>query len=100
MLYQQQAQANHFSYSTHARKRMQQRAISDTQLKLIEAFGEYRYQKGGSYYAFIPDKYIKELKYALNKIESVRAIYSDNNSLITVMHDSRKRRSVKGLSYE
>lgn len=97
---QSQVYANQISYSSHARKRMQQRAISYIQIKLIEAFGMYRYQKGGSYHAFIPDKSIKELRHALNKIQNVSAIYGDDNALITVMHGTRKSRYVKGLADE
>ena len=77
-------------YTLHASKRMQQRAISDVQIRLIEFFGDYKYQKGGYYCAYLPDKIINDLRKSLNKIKNVRAIYSDENTLITVMHGTRK----------
>jgi hypothetical protein len=76
-------------HTRHARKRMQQRAISDTQIRLIEMFGEYRYQKGGCHLANIPEKVLTELRAAVDKLSNVQAIYSDSDQLITVMHEIR-----------
>jgi hypothetical protein len=73
----------------HACKRMQQRAISDTQIRLIEMFGDYHYQKGGCHLANIPEKVLTELRVAVDKLSNVQAIYSDSDQLITVMHETR-----------
>ena len=58
----------------HAKKRMQQRAISDTQIKLIEMFGKGYYQTGGSTYSYIPEKALAELRKALDKQKKRRFI--------------------------
>jgi hypothetical protein len=77
-------------HTVHVDKRMQQRAVNQTQIELIEMFGDYKYQKGGSYYAFIPEKVLSELRHALDKINNVRAIYDGDDTLITVMHKTRR----------
>jgi hypothetical protein len=76
-------------HTKHARKRMQQRAISDTQVRLIEMFGEYRYQKGGCHLANIPEKILSELRSAVDKLSNVQAVFSESDELITVMHETR-----------
>lgn len=82
-------------YTKHASKRMQQRGISEAQLKLIEAFGVFKYQKGGAYFAYVSSKDLNEIRHALDKLTNVRAVYSDTNELITVMHETRKTRTTK-----
>ncbi len=82
-------------WTMHARKRMQQRAISETAIRLIETFGECRYQKGGSYYAYVPKKVIDELRRAIETLKSVRAIYGEQDKLITAMHSARIVRTTK-----
>ena len=76
--------------TAHAQKRMQQRAISEMQIKLIEVFGESKYQKGGSYYAFMPDKVLVELRHAIDKLSKVAVVYGDSDKLVTVMHEKRR----------
>ena len=73
----------------HARIRMQQRAVSDTQIRLIETFGEYRYQKGGFHLANIPKKVLSELRSAIDKLSDVQAVFSESDELVTVMHKTR-----------
>jgi hypothetical protein len=68
---------------------MQQRGISDTQIRLIEVFGEYRYQKGGFHLANIPEKVLSELRSAVDKLSNVQAVFSESEELITVMHETR-----------
>jgi hypothetical protein len=46
--------------TAHARKRMNQRSISEMQIKLIETFGEYAYQKGGSNIGYLTDRTLTE----------------------------------------
>lgn len=75
--------------TVHAQKRMQQRAISEMQIKLIEIFGESKYQKGGTYYGFVPEKILVKLRHAIDKLPKVAAVYSDSDKLITVMHEKR-----------
>ena len=48
----------------HAKKRMQQRGISELQIRLIREFGRYEYQKGGEDFAFMPEKTLVELRCA------------------------------------
>ena len=79
-------------HTRHARKRMQQRAISDTQIRLIEMFGDYHYQKGGCYLANIPEKVLSELRMAVDKLNNVQAVFGQSNELITVMHETSHTR--------
>ncbi len=74
----------------HASKRMQQRAINDTQVRLLEMFGVQYYQKGGSYLARVPHKVLSELRAAVDSLSSVQAVFSDSEQLITVMHETRR----------
>ena len=83
------------NHTMHARKRMQQRAINETQIRLIEAFGEYHYQKGGDYVAHVPEQTLLELRRAIDKLSSVQAVYSGSNKLITVMHETRMTRKTQ-----
>lgn len=73
----------------HAHKRMQQRGINETMIQLIEMFGEYYYQKGGSQEARVSSKTVSKLRASLDKLNGVKAVYSGSGVLITVMHDSR-----------
>jgi len=83
-------------YQTHhAKQRMQQRAISQLQIELIEAFGDDHYQKGGSYYCYIPKKRLKELRRAIDGLENIKAVKGDADKLITAMHGDRKVRTTE-----
>ena len=74
----------------HARKRMQQRAISPTQITLIEIFGEEKYQKGGTYTNKISKKMLSKLKHAIDKLQGVQIISSETGKIITTMHETRR----------
>ena len=76
--------------TTHARKRMQQRAISKTQVALIEMFGEERYQKGGTYTNKISNKVLNELKHAIDKLQGIQIISNETGTIITTMHETRR----------
>ena len=52
-------------------------------------FGEYLYQKGGSYLARIPENELSRLRMALDKLGKVQAVFSESERLITVMHETR-----------
>ena len=80
-------------HTTHASKRMQQRAISDTQIRLIEMFGDYHYQKCGYHLANIPEKVLSEIRTAVNKLSNVQAVFGESDKLITVMHETRRTRT-------
>lgn len=76
--------------TAHAQKRMQQRAISAMQIKLIEVFGESKYQKGGTYLASVPRKILVELRHAIDKLPKIAVVYGDSDKLVTVMHEKRR----------
>lgn len=76
----------------HAKKRMQQRGISELQTRIIEEFGVEQYQKGGSYLMYLPTKTISDLRHALDKIERVRMVKGDEEKIITTMHQKCKIR--------
>jgi hypothetical protein len=82
-------------HTLHARKRMQQRAINEMQIRLIETFGEYHLQKGGTYIAHIPEQVLSDLRGAIERLNSVQAVFTGSNKLVTVMHQSRKTRKTQ-----
>jgi len=79
--------------SKHAEKRMQQRGIDEAQLRLIEVFGAYEYQKGGEYSAYLPRKLIRKLRKAIDNLENVRAIVSEDGCIVTVMHETHRAKT-------
>jgi hypothetical protein len=76
--------------TAHARKRMHQRAISEMQIRLIKEFGEYQYQKGGTNVAIIPVKTLTALRYAIDKLGSVRVVLGDSDKVVTAMHETHR----------
>ncbi len=83
------------SLTRHASARMQQRGIDDTQIQLIEIFGDAHYQKGGTDHLYISRKVMKALRHAIDKLEAVSLIIGEEDKIITVMHQSRKIRSTQ-----
>lgn len=81
----------------HARERMQQRGISEIQMQLVHFFGEDRLQKGGSCISCVPTETIRKIRAALDGLASVAVVKADNESVITVMHQTRK---VRATSYK
>ena len=71
----------------HAQQRKQQRGITDKIISLIEFFGECKYQKGGTEVLYISRKRQKELQIALDKINDVQVIASNDGGIITVQHE-------------
>jgi hypothetical protein len=76
--------------TAHARKRMNQRSISEMQIKLIETFGEYAYQKGGSNIGYLTDRTLTELRQAIDNITKLRLVLGETDKIITVMHEKRR----------
>jgi hypothetical protein len=74
----------------HVKKRMQQRAISELQIRLIREFGQYEYQKGGAQFALIPEKTISELRHALDKLPGIALILGEKDCVITALHQTRR----------
>lgn len=60
------------------------------QVTLIEVFGQQQYQKGGANVAFIPEKTIAELRYAIDKLAKIRLILGESDKVITAMHETRR----------
>ena len=81
---------NNTCLTNHARKRMQQRAINQTQIILIEMFGEEKYQKGGTYTNKISNKMLSKLKHAIDKLQGVQIISNEEGKIITAMHETRR----------
>ena len=81
--------------SEHAQRRLQQRAISDDMVRLINAFGRYHYQKGGSEIAYIDSKRVSEIRKALDKVDGVQLVISESNEVVTAMHQTRKTRTTR-----
>jgi len=76
--------------TAHARKRMSQRAITEMQIRLIQEFGRYEYQKGGSTLAYIPVKVLAELRHAVNKLGDVAVVCGESDTVVTAMHKKER----------
>lgn len=76
--------------SKHSIASQQQRGISNLSIRLIEEFGTFKYQKGGAEVAFIDHATLKELRAAINRLESVRLIVSNDNVVISAMHGYKR----------
>lgn len=72
--------------TSHAKKRMQQRAISEMQVRLVQEFGQYQYQKGGDNFAFIPEKILADLRQAIDKLSKVAIVLGESDKVVTAMH--------------
>lgn len=81
--------------SKHAQRRLQQRAISDDMVRLIETFGRFHYQKGGSEIAYIDNTRLSELRKALDKVAGVQLVISESNEIVTAMHQTQKTRTTR-----
>lgn len=79
----------------HAQKRMQQRAINELQIKLIQNFGVYQYQKGGENYGYIPEKILSDLRRAIDKISKVSVVFGDSDTVVTALHETRRVRKTQ-----
>lgn len=82
--------------TTHAKKRMQQRAISEIQIRLIEEFGRYEYQKGGTSFAYITNKTLTELLHAIDKLPGLAIVCGESDRIITALHQHQQ---IKNTSY-
>ncbi len=78
------------SITAHARQRMQQRAISELQIQLIEYFGVHQLQKGGENFSYIPQKALAELRTAIDKLANKAVVFSEEGKVITAMHKTRR----------
>lgn len=89
---------NEPGHSWHATQRRRQRGISMLQLQLLREHGVYHYQRGGTYVAFIPQKAIRELRKALDKLNGVSAIIGEKEQTVTAMHKTGAIRSTEYLA--
>ncbi|MCG5525887.1 hypothetical protein LRB11_13245 [Ectothiorhodospira haloalkaliphila] len=80
----------HPEQTRHSTRRMQQRAINQTVLRLIETFGEARYQKGGAEILEIPDAELKQLRDAIERVGKVCVVKGQHDRVITVMHRNQR----------
>lgn len=78
------------SVTAHGRARMQQRGISELQVRLIKNYGVTRYQKGGDELSFIPERMLIELRDALDKLKDVSVVLGEDNRVVTAMHKTRR----------
>jgi hypothetical protein len=83
------------SITKHASARMQQRAITDLQIRLIEVFGVGFFQKGGTEKLHINKEMLDRLRRAIDKLENVTLIVDEAGKIITAMHQTRKVRSTQ-----
>lgn len=76
--------------TTHAQRRMSQRAISEMQVRLIEEFGNYEYQKGGTHLAFIPEKCLADLRRAIDKLSGITVVLGECDKVVTTFHKNHR----------
>jgi hypothetical protein len=74
----------------HAQQRMRQRAISEMQVRLIQEFGRYEYQKGGASVAYIPEKMLADLRHAINKLGDVAVVLGELDTVVTALHKKQR----------
>ena len=74
----------------HAKARMQQRAINELMVQLIQAFGHDAQQSGNTAIRYIPRKRIKALRSAIDNIENVTLVETMEGTVITAMHQTRR----------
>lgn len=74
----------------HARKRSQQRGISELQIQLIGAFGQDHYQPGGCTFSYIPLKRLQQLREAIDRLHAIALVKTPDEAVATVMHMERR----------
>lgn len=77
---------------------MQQRAISEIQVRLIQEFGQYEYQKGGEHIAYIPEKTLTELRHAIDKLRGLAIVSGESDCVVTAMHQQKSIRKTQYAS--
>ena len=85
----------HPNLTYHARQRLQQRGIDDVKVQLLLAFGEDRYQKGGSTLTAISEKTVTRIRAALDGLAGIVLIKSESESIVTALHRQRPIRSTE-----
>ena len=88
----------HRECTEHAARRMQQRAINETVLRLIETFGEARYQKGGAEIMEIRDDDLKQLRQAIDRARNICVNKGEHDRVITVMHRDRRIKATQFIA--
>lgn len=74
----------------HARKRGQQRGISELQIQLISVFGQDRHQAGGCTLSYIPRKRLQQLREAIDRLHAIALVKTPDEAVSTVMHMERR----------
>jgi len=57
---------------------------------LLRCFGEDHYQKGGECLCYIPEKKLRLLRDALDKMGNIAMVKSETEKIITAMHMDRR----------
>jgi hypothetical protein len=74
----------------HARKRSEQRGISELQIQLISMFGQDHYQTGGYTLSYIPRKRLLQLREAIDRLDAIALVKTPGEAVATVMHVDRR----------
>jgi len=78
--------------TVHSQARMKQRGISELQRLLLIHFGEYHLQKGGTNLVNMPYEQIAALRQAIDRLDKVTIVITEDAEEITVMHQVRRIR--------
>ncbi|MCF0254469.1 MAG: hypothetical protein HUK26_09070 [Duodenibacillus sp.] len=70
--------------SVHAASRQRQRGVSDLQLELLTRYGALSRQKGGSKLCTISGRELARLRRALDGLDGLGLVISEENTCITV----------------
>lgn len=79
----------------HAKARIQQRGISELKVQLLHYFGEDHLQKGGCTLSYIPEKKLRLLRQAIDRLADVQVVKSSEDRVITAMHRTRHTRTTE-----
>ena len=78
--------------TVHSQARMKQRGISELQRLLLIHFGEYHLQKAGTNLVNMPYEQIAALRQAIDRLDKVAIVITEDAEEITVMHQVRRIR--------
>ena len=79
----------------HAQMRKQQRGVSDMAIRLLSEFGTDHYQKGGCSLSYIDEKTIRQIRSALDNIQSLALVKTPKETVATVMRVDKKIRTTE-----
>lgn len=92
--------ANWCSFSNHARRRSQQRAISLVQIDFVLSYGEWFHDRGGSMTAWVGKRLAgrlpRHVERAMQDCLGVAVSVASDGAIVTVQRAARPKRAWRG----